>query len=238
MDGMCTTGAVARTLGTSAPRVIRAADRLWPGCHRPREHRRFTHQQVAALTAELGAAPLRLRVALNREELFVLTALSLRPLGLRSARAVAMVAGVSPTSASRALGRLRSLGLVYRSRTLVVEGRPRRVEPWHVDFLSPIWWDLAQAVYRVVLPSPKKSSTVTDKIPRRLWHHFWNAKPAELSTGRDGRYIAGRILQSDDAEAIAWVAAAVRPDDLRAASRLRSLDHSRQTLARNLAASR
>lgn len=235
MDRSLTTGDVARVLGTTGPRVIRAADRLFPTKHAPGVHRRFTNDEVVALAAELGAVPFTSHP--REDHLLVLAALSHRPLGLRSARAVAAVAGMSPTTASRTLTRLQAQGIVYRSQTWVIERRPQRIEPWRVDFSSEAWWRIAQHVSRVVLPAPAGAQRSTT-VPRRFWHHFWNVDPAELSVERDGKYIAGRILQSEDPEAIAWMASAIAPDDLRAASGLRSLDPSRRVLAENAAAAR
>lgn len=234
MDRMWTSGEVAQALGTSPPRVIRAADRLFGRWRQSGQRRYFTTAQVTTLIADLGAAPPH--DTLDREELFILSAILHHPLGLRSARAVATAAGVSPTTAARALPKLQSAQLLVRSATRVVEGRPHWIHPWRIDQESPAWHAVAPAVRKVLPPVHHGELQPADRVPRRLWHLFWNADPSRLTAADDGRYLAARILQSGDPEAIAWMVDAISPDDIRAASRTRGLDPSRRALASNVAA--
>ncbi|MGH8926571.1 MAG: hypothetical protein ACRDWA_18395 [Acidimicrobiia bacterium] len=101
MDSGLTTGKVAAALATTRSRIHRA---VAAGVVRPARtrggHLRFTARDVAVLERRLGRSP---RVAeLSREKVRVLAALGRRPFGLRSVRAVARAAGISPTVASRA----------------------------------------------------------------------------------------------------------------------------------------
>ncbi|MEA2057772.1 MAG: helix-turn-helix domain-containing protein, partial [Actinomycetota bacterium] len=89
-----TTGRVAERLGTTRSRVHRAVAQ---GVVRPARteggHLRFDTEDIARLERRLGFAP---DVAgLSREEVLVAAALLGHPFGLRSARAVARVAGIS-----------------------------------------------------------------------------------------------------------------------------------------------
>src|SRR5579863_5496244 len=94
----------ADALGTSLPRVQRAIRDLGIVTTIEGRGRRLTMAQLTALRRRLGYAP---RIAgLTREETFVLAALNLRPLGVRSVRAVARAASVSPTAAGRAVAHL------------------------------------------------------------------------------------------------------------------------------------
>ncbi|MDQ3114533.1 MAG: hypothetical protein M3Q84_10660, partial [Actinomycetota bacterium] len=93
---------VAREAGTNVPRLLRAVDRLGLSPERTKGGTlRLSSDDVAALTQELGVV---VSVAdLRRSQLQVLAALARAPLGLRSGRAVARAAGLSPTAAIRAL---------------------------------------------------------------------------------------------------------------------------------------
>src|ERR1700722_9049023 len=95
--------AAARALGTSAPRVRRAVDRLGMPVERTVSGVfRLTPSQVDELAFELGVALPTLDW--SRTETQVLAALSRSPRGVASVREAARRAGVSPTAAVRALG--------------------------------------------------------------------------------------------------------------------------------------
>lgn len=233
MDTTLTTGAVARALGVSIPRVHRAVAAGIVRAERTSLGRlRLPADAVDVLRRRWGSCP-PIR-ALGREEAFVLAALSRRPLGLGSARAVARAAGTSPTTASRALDTLRRRGYVTRRSLVVAEGRATRAAVWTVRWGSPRWLGVAADIGRCVLPETEHRRR--DRVPRRLAHLFWNVDIRELDPVRDGRYIADRILRDGDAQGLAWLAANIAPKQIAAAARGRGMDPRRAALGRALAA--
>jgi DNA-binding transcriptional ArsR family regulator len=197
-------------------------------------HLRFDTEDVARLERRLGFAP---DVAgLSREEVLVADALLGHPLGLRSARAVARVAGISPTTASRALRRLEELKLVRRRRRRVVLGTATDVEVWEADVRNQHWTELAPVLADTVFPETSDPVDGDRRVPRWLRHLFWNADVRRLDLERDAAYIAGRILASDDALAHAWAAATLTAEGFLEAARMRGVPARRASLARNLAA--
>ena len=116
---------LARELGTSIPRVVRAVERLDMGGARAANGRLLlTPSQRCRLRKHLGVTP---RVeGLSQGEVRALAVLSRAPLGLVSARALAARADISPTTASRALRSLEKRGLVRRERRMIAAGRTRR----------------------------------------------------------------------------------------------------------------
>ena len=235
MDSTLTTGRVAERLGTTRSRVHRAVAQ---GVVRPARteggHLRFDTNDVARLECRLGFAP---EVAgLSREEVLVADALLGHPLGLRSARAVARVAGISPTTASRALRRLEELSLARRRRRRVVLGTAADVEVWEVDVRNQHWTELAPVLADTLFPETFDPVDGDRRVPRWLRHLFWNADVRRLDLKRDAAYIAGRILASDDALAHAWAAATLTAGGFLEAARMRGVPARRASLARNLAA--
>lgn len=236
MDTDLAASGAADLLGTTVPRVYRAVrDGKVPHVVDSRGHLRFSAEAVELLRRRWGYAPTI--KDLSREQVFVLAALSRRPLGLCSARAVARAAGVSPTTASRALRALADAGYVERRTQRVAEGGARDVDVWVVRWGSEQWRRVASDLGRCVLPAPRPDPRQR-RLPRRLGHLFWNVDLGQLDVVRDGRLIAGRVLRSDDAQALAWLAATIDPADIEAASRERGLDPKRASLGRLLAASR
>lgn len=235
MDTLLTTGEVADSLGTTRSRIHRA---VLAGVVRPAStsggHLRFTPGDVAELERRLGKTP-RLE-ELSREEVLVLAALTRHPLGLRSARAVARAARISPTAASRTLRRLQHQGLVKRQKRRVVLGRVVDVEVWQVNLADRRWQQLSPVLGRVVLPDRWVDETSDGKVPGWLRHLFWNVDVDRLDVNRDGPFIAGRVLASEDAQAHAWAATTLASDAFGAAASQRGLDPRRVALARNLAA--
>lgn len=232
-----TTGEVAAALATTRSRVHRA---VAAGLVRPARteggHLRFTQRDLAALKRRLGVVP-RLP-ELSREELLVLAALARRPLGLRSARAVARASGVSPTAAIRALDRLQRSGLVERKRRGVVSVRATNVDVWQMKVGHPRWRRLGPAVAKVVLPERAIGESKDRKVPGWLSHLFWNVDVGQLDVDKDGAFIASRILASEDAQAHAWASVTLSPEAFLEAASVRGLDHRRVALAHNLAAAR
>jgi hypothetical protein len=72
-------------------------------------------------------------------------------------------------------------------------------------------------------------------VPGRLAHLFWNADLSKVQLPRDARYVAGRILTSNDIQALAWMARSLPHKAIVEASRARGIDKQVQALARNLA---
>jgi DNA-binding transcriptional ArsR family regulator len=171
---------------------------------------------------------------LRREDVITLAALGRHPLGLASVRALARASGLSPTAAGRAMRRLVEAGYVERGAIRVVEGRVRERPIWTVRFGSPEWLAVAARVSTTVL-SRQPAGDRARRVPGRLGHLFWNEDLARLSLDRNATLIAGRILRSEDPEALAWMQEAVPAAAIDAASRGRGIDARRARLGRLLA---
>src|SRR5579884_1838729 len=95
--GWLSAPALARRLGVSVPRVHRLLDVEGVAPAGGRGRARAVSKRVADRVARrVGAVPV-LPAGFDRMEMLVLAAVARAPLGLESARAVARVAGVSPT---------------------------------------------------------------------------------------------------------------------------------------------
>lgn len=229
-----TTGQAARMLNTSIPRVKRALVQLGlPVQKSGAGHVLIPSSMYEQLAVKLGAGP---KVpGLSREEAFVLAALNKRPLGVSSARAVAEAAKISPTSASHALERLRSLGYVTRDVEKAVEGKVVERSTWRIRRSGAPWQQVAPLVRRVVPPAREaQPQEPARRVPRRLGHLFWNADLSKVDLPRDARYVAGRILASNDPEAMAWMAWSLPKRAIVEASHARGMDNKTRDLARNL----
>lgn len=228
-----TTRAVAGELGVSIPTVRRAVDRLGlRPATTPGGHLRLDDSDVEALRAHLGAVPTV--DGLTRTQVLVLAAVSRAPLGLRSERAVARAAGVSPTAAGRALDVLAARGLVRHEERTLAEGRAVTGSVWRLD-IGPAWLAIADRVGATILPTPDPVPAPRG-VPRRFWHLFWNADPAALDLERDGEAVAVRMLLGDDLEALAWACAHLSPDALRRAAANRGADAQVRSLVDNVLA--
>lgn len=233
---LATASELARDLGTSVPRVVRAAARLGFDT-RPRgpdgrtRHGRLqlTAAQVAQIRAELGSkasVP-----SLTDPEAAALAALASAPFGLPSARAVGRKACLSPTAAARAVKRLQARGLVFAQAERMVAGRPRQVQMLYANREHPSYRELAGQLAGVQPPEPAPDV----EVPARLRHLFWNTAPAQLNVEHGGEYIARRLLRTLDPAGLAWGAANLRASDWRAGARARGLDNRARALAQNLA---
>ncbi len=227
--------AVARQLGTNVPRLLRTVERLGARPRRsPNGRIFFTDEQVAQLRHHLGVLP-RIE-GLTRPQVQVLAALSRAPLGLRSTRAVARAARLSPTAASRAIAVLREMGLVKLDREVVAEGRAREVEIVRANLTSPRWPRIAASLAVARLPEPQvKRPVPTGQVPTRLGHLFWNAAIAQLRVNEHGPYLAHRILVNNDIQALAWAARTLSAQAWRQGASTRGVGSSRRALAENLA---
>lgn len=228
--------AFAREMETSLPRVVRAIERLGLDARQDNGRMKLRPADVTRLREELGVSPPRIP-GLTSMEVKVLSALAHAPLGLTSARAVAERAGVSPTTASRAIKSLCEQGLVTVERRTLAAGRARTVELIRVGYGSPSWQRLAGAIAHV-RPRARRPRTLSPRVPVRLRHLFWNTAPAQLDTERAGGYIARRLLTVGDLEGLAWGAAHLSAADWRHAARTRGISPQRRALALNYAAAR
>jgi excisionase family DNA binding protein len=234
-------GEVARRLGISVPRVLRAAKRGEVGAVRRGNRFLFDADAVELLRRRWGAVPSL--PGLSREDVLVLTALGRRPLGLRSGRAVARAAGVSPTTAGRALRRLAGRGYVTRETARVTEGDVRDVPVWSVRWTGPAWLGAAAAVGQATLPSKReprrrRAAPTPRRVPSRLAHLLWNEDLRALDAERHAVLLADRILRSEDPEAHVWMMERLPASAILKATRTRNLDRRRASLGRLLAAAR
>lgn len=233
MDSYDSASDVSRLLGTNVPRVLRAADRLGLAVRRRRGVRvALTGAQVARLRDHLGAvAP---APGLSRVETQLLAALARAPRGLLSARSVARRAGVSPTTAARALAALEGGGLVARERQMAALGRAREVEVWRPSFGTPEWARFAPHLALVRTPVPPRARRAR-RVPPELAHLFWNTARSQLDLDRAGPFIARRLIQTGNLDGLAWGAEHLRAEDWRHAAATRGLDPRMKALALNLA---
>lgn len=221
----------ARDLGTTVPRVQRALDGLGIDPPAGPRGRRVSAVQLAMLRDRLGSAP---RVdGYTREDLFVLAALNRRPAGVRSVRAVARAAGVSATSAGRVLRRLSDKGLVTRRVRRFLEGRVVDGVLYEIRREAE-WRAVADAVRATVVPVSALPVETPKRVPRRLWHHFWNANPATIVLPSDENYVAARLLRADDPQALAWAAANLSVEAITHAAMLRGVTGRERSLMQHL----
>jgi DNA-binding transcriptional ArsR family regulator len=231
-SGFRSAAAVARELGTSVPRVVRAVDRLGIDARRPSGRMVLTGDQVEQLRSELGVS---VNVpGLTPTQVSVLAALRDAPLGLASIRAVARRAGLSPTAASRAVEALQDAGLVRRESTTIAAGSARPVELLQLNRRAPRWPQIASLLATV--RRPRRGDRVRDRqVPPSLRHLFWNTADTQLNLQHGGPYIARRLLRTMDLEGLAWGASNLTASDWRQAAKARGLEARVRALARNLA---
>lgn len=227
------TGQVAEHLGTSIPTVRRVARRLGIGAVDGGGRLLLSAEDVAALERDIGRVP---RIdGLRRSQVQVLAALARAPLGLRSERAVARAARLSPTAAGRALDELVDAGLVCHERRTLAEGTAVEGGLWRVR-IGPRWFRIAPVVATTVLPERTDWPESPTRLPRRLWHLFWNADPADLDLQADADYIATRLVLSDDLQGLAWACAHLPAAALRVAAANRGADARTRALVDNVLA--
>jgi DNA-binding transcriptional ArsR family regulator len=225
--------AAARALGTSAPRVRRAVDRLGLPVERTDAGVfRLTSREVDELARELGVTPLV--PDLSPVESRVLAALSRSPRGVASVREAARRAGVSPTAAGRALARLTSGGLITQTPMMIARGHAAEATVYQVRFGSPQWLALAPVIARVCLPARREGAHAR-RVPPHLLHLFWNAAPAQLDVASSAPFIARRLITSFDPDGLAWGTVNLPASAWEHAAATRGLDPARRALAHNLA---
>jgi hypothetical protein len=130
------------------------------------------------------------------------------------------------------------LGYVTRDVEKLVEGKVVARPIWRIRRSGAPWQQVAPLIRQVV---PQETKAQPEKLPRRvpgrLAHLFWNADLSKVQLPRDARYVAGRILTSNDTQALAWMARSLPPKAIVEASQARGMDKHKQALARNLARS-
>jgi len=234
MDDTIPTSArqLADQLGTSPPRVTRAARRLGIATGSRGVSSAFTAEQVVRLRDALGVdAPVD---GLTMIQARALAALARAPRGLPSTRALARRAGLSPTSAGRAVKALERERLIRREERLLPGRRARRTELLYADLTSPRWASIAPQLARVRPPASREPLR-DRRVPPRLLHLFWNTAPSQLDVEKAGAYIARRLISTGDIDGLAWGSVHLRAADWRDAAQARGLDDATRALARNLA---
>src|SRR6478735_12120410 len=174
---------------------------------------------------------------LRDADLRVAAALSRRPFGLRSARAIARLSGVPPTTAVRCLHRLSRRGIVRCRVDATSAGTAGHVTVWTINWCAAAWHEVATEVGRVALPPQPAPVRSASRVPMRLAHLFWNADLRAVDPGAHGHYVASRILRADDCQALGWLARHLSPDAIRRAAAGRGLESRRVALAHLLAGS-
>lgn len=151
--------------------------------------------------------------------------------GRGSAREVAALAGVSPTTAAKGLERLLAEGLVSHDMEKTARGGVVALPRWRANHRA---WDapLSKAVRRATLPE-RPSAVRSTKVPRRFHHLFWNADVADLDAERNGAYIAGRMLEAADVAAWSWALSNIDGTDIDRALSRRGVPASARALVSN-----
>ncbi len=223
---------VAAALVTTVARVDRAARGGWVEVERDDRGRwRFAPSAVEALARRWGVAP---RVdGLDPQSLFVLAAVSRHPGGLASARAVARVAGISPTTAVSRLAALEDRGLIRQRTWRTAAGRAIDQQRWEADWTAPAWTEVAPAVAATRLPRAN-GERLTGGVPARFGHLFWNVDLDDVDPDEHGAYIAGRVLDTPDSDALAWAVRRLTAADWRVAAARRGTRPPRRALAESL----
>ena len=229
----------AERLGTTPNRVTRAIGRLGIRTSGPRTEGRGRPAQVIderglqLLRDTLGVTPFA--SGMNREEMFVLAAFNMNPLGYDSLRSVARMAGVSPTATSSIVEKLITRGFVAtRQGHTSLSGRVVDATIYEANRRGPSWLNLRREISATRPPS----STLAHKpklVPRKFWHIFWNANPATLRIDVNADYIASRMLLSLDPLAAAWASVHLPVASIQKAATLRGVSERDQTWLRSIA---
>lgn len=231
MDGY-SVSAAAKALGTSAPRVYRAIERFGLQPSGGPRGASLTADQLETLRDSLGDA--RPAGSLSRETVKVLAAVASKPRGVRSNRALARAAGVSPTTVGKVLDLLERDDVVRVEQRVLPEGAAREVTVVSLNSTSSVWRAIASEVRKVHLRSESHGHDEPKIVPRRLRHHFWNAAAADLRLPENADYIAARLLRSNDPDAVVWAADHLPVSAVRRACTIRGIDEAQRRLIKNL----
>ncbi|WP_298445722.1 MarR family transcriptional regulator [Ferrimicrobium sp.] len=194
----------AGELRISLPRLHRIV-RGHPGVsYNTRGHLRLDASAVEYLRSRVGVIP---EVSgLTRTETQVLIAISRHSRGLVSIRQVARAAGVSPTSAARAITTLKSRDLVRQDPVLLFDGKVVEREVFTIKWDSQTWLTVAPLIARAVLPKQRLLAT-SRHLPPRLASTFWTGDWRNINVTTDALAVAERILNEGhfDPEATAYL---------------------------------
>jgi len=193
----------------------------------------LTAEQVEELRARLGVTPAV--DGLSRAETLVAAALGRSPLGLVSQRALARRAGVSPTTAARALRGLREKGLVTMQERSLPGRRAHRTRAICANYASPEWSRVAGSLALVRRPERATPVNRATRVPPSLDHLFWDTSDSQKDVRQAGGYIARRLLQMEDPEGLAWGAENLSKADWKHAAATRGIAPEARALALNLA---
>lgn len=196
---------IAAGLGVSVPRAHRLLDRhRVPPAPGPGKARLVPEGVGHQLEREIGTVPKR-SSRMTREAILVAKAISAAPLGLRSARQVARLTGVSPTTATRVLHDLEARGLVTQRRRTVASGTAVERREWVPLKLAAWPAPLLADMKAATLPEPPVRD-LPMSIPPRFAHLFWNVDVRTLALPKDAAFVASRLLSAPDPIATAWAA--------------------------------
>lgn len=224
---------IARQLGTSAPRVLRTARDLGLTAGPQGARSAFTSAQAGQLREALGVDA---RVpGLTVSQVRALAALIRAPRGLPSVRAVALRAGLSPTTAGRATAELRACGLVIAQQTTLPGRRAHKASLLRANWRASGFAELADSLARVRPAAPRRPAGRDRRVPDRLQYLFWNTAASQMTVEISGPYIARRLITTGDFDGLAWGSTHLRADDWESAARARGLDPATRSLALNLA---
>jgi DNA-binding transcriptional ArsR family regulator len=197
---------------------------------------RLPAETVAALSARWGAVPHRVD-GLDRESMLVLAALTRRPRGLASVRAVAAATGLAPTTVSRRLKVLTGRGLIEaRDEPRILRGAAVSTPVWQVCWRASGWEARLPALAEVVLPA-RDLPPPAWSLPDHVWHLVWNGDPRKVALPDDAAFIAGRVLEAADPEAEAWALRALPAEAWARAAQDRGRSPRQRAIARQMAAS-
>lgn len=215
MDTMMTRDLVQH-LGVSLPTVHRMLDREGV----PRTGRGIPRRVPIRVYRHLLR---RHTPLLSRHQVLVLGAVRSRIHGVGSAREIARLVKISPSTAGKILRQLMDSGLiVHRMVNTMWAGAVVQRSKYQIDLAHRDWLAIRPVVDQVeITQAPIKKSRT---IPKQFWHLFWNATPAELRTDQHGVYIARRMLTADDLDPALWALANISADDITEAVRGRGMD--------------
>lgn len=232
MDSNPTAPEVARELGLSLPAVHRLLDKHGVPSFGKGATRAVPRELLTAARHERGAVPV-VPSGFTKSQVKVLAALSRAPFGLRSARAVAARAGISPMVASRELKILEAQGFAREQDRTVAAGRARVDTFWTTNLAT--WSTEVMLAVNSTVP-PQREDVVRKqaaRIPQRFAHLFWNADFSTLDMHSDGSFIAGRLLTSPNIEAWVWTMENLAPASIDSALIRRGIPAAARALVSN-----
>jgi hypothetical protein len=96
------------------------------------------------------------------------------------------------------------------------------------------WSEILDDVLATYLPAPR-TTTKAKIVPRRFWHLFWNAQPAQLPIIEHADFIASRMLLSKDPLAASWAITYLPASSIERTASLRQVNDRDRRWLRGLA---